>query len=94
MPQRHPLARVAACASLFLTTGLRADDWPEWRGEGRLGVWTESGIIERFPDDGLEVVWRAPIRGGYASPAVAAGRVFVRNDREIIRVSLAADDYQ
>ena len=23
---------------------LRAADWPEWRGAGRLGVWTETGI--------------------------------------------------
>ena len=73
---------MVACASLFLTTGLRADDWPEWRGEGRLGVWTESGIVERFPDDGLRVVWRAPIRGGYAGPAVAGGRVFVLDYQE------------
>ena len=73
---------MVACASLCLTTGLRADDWPEWRGQGRLGVWTESGIVERFPDDGLRVVWRAPIRGGYAGPAVAGGRVFVLDYQE------------
>ncbi len=73
---------MVACASLLLTTGLRADDWPEWRGAGRLGVWTESGIVERFPDDGLRVVWRAPIRGGYAGPAVAGGRVFVLDYQE------------
>ncbi len=76
------VALAVACASLFLTIGLRADDWPEWRGEGRLGVWTESGIVERFPDDGLRVVWRAPIRGGYAGPAVAGGRVFVLDYQE------------
>ncbi len=52
-------------------------DWPEWRGRGRLGVWTETGILERFPETGLEVLWRAPLRGGYAGPAVAGGRVFV-----------------
>jgi outer membrane protein assembly factor BamB len=52
-------------------------DWPEWRGRGRLGVWTDSGILDRFPDRGLEVVWRTPIRSGYAGPAVSGGRVFV-----------------
>ncbi len=73
---------MVACASLLLTAGLRADDWPEWRGEGRLGVWSESGIVEHFPDEGLRVVWRAPIRGGYAGPAVAGGRVFVLDYQE------------
>jgi hypothetical protein len=52
-------------------------DWPEWRGRGRLGVWTESGILDRFPAQGLHLVWRTPVHGGYAGPAVAAGRVFV-----------------
>ena len=52
-------------------------DWPEWRGRGRLGVWTESGILDRFPAQGLQVVWRTPVHGGYAGPAVTGGRVFV-----------------
>ncbi|MEM1182484.1 MAG: PQQ-binding-like beta-propeller repeat protein, partial [Acidobacteriota bacterium] len=56
---------------------LWADDWPEWRGEGRLGVWEESGLLESFPDGGLAPVWRTPIHGGYAGPAVADGRVYV-----------------
>ncbi len=54
-----------------------AADWPEWRGAGRIGVWTESGIVDAFPKDGLKVTWRVPVRGGFAGPAVAAGRVFV-----------------
>jgi len=54
-----------------------ADDWPEWRGKGRIGIWTESGVLEKFPEKGLTVAWRTPINGGFAGPAVAAGRVFV-----------------
>ena len=54
-----------------------ADDWPQWRGDGRLGVWHETGIIDTFPDSGLKVVWQAPVRSGFAGPVVADGRVFV-----------------
>jgi len=54
-----------------------AEDWPEWRGKGRSGVWNESGILDKFPEKGLTVSWRTPIHGGFAGPAVAAGRVFV-----------------
>jgi outer membrane protein assembly factor BamB len=54
-----------------------ADDWPEWRGKGRRGVWNESGILDKFPDKGLTAVWRTPLYGGFAGPAVAAGHVFV-----------------
>lgn len=55
----------------------RGDDWPQWLGPNRDSVWRETGIIERFPDGGLPVLWRAPIAGGYAGPAVANGRVYV-----------------
>jgi outer membrane protein assembly factor BamB len=63
------LLAVAAAAS--------AADWPEWRGAGRQGIWTESGIVERLPPDGLRVRWRVPVQAGYSGPAVAQGRVFL-----------------
>ena len=63
-------------AFLFVAL-LPAADWPEWRGEGRLGVWTEDGILDKFPADGLKALWRQPIARGYAGPAVARGKVFV-----------------
>jgi outer membrane protein assembly factor BamB len=78
---RHHLLP-AAVASLVIvgTLGglvLHAEDWPEIRGKGRLGVWNETGILESFPPDGLKVLWRTPIKAGFAGPAVADGRVFV-----------------
>lgn len=62
---------------LCAQTPTLADDWHQWRGVDRRGVWHESGILDRFPDEGLAVRWRVPIHSGYAGPAVADGRVFV-----------------
>ena len=61
---------------------LYAEDWPQWRGPTRHGLWTETGIVDRFPDDGLQVSWRVPIRAGFAGPVVADGRVFVLDYQE------------
>ena len=58
-------------------SSVQADDWPEFRGKGRLGVWNETGLLESFPESGLKVRWRRPIRAGYSGPAVVNGRVFV-----------------
>src|SRR5687768_4326409 len=60
----------------------RADDWPQWLGPQRDGVWREQGILTDFPKDGPQVRWRVPVGGGYAGPAVANGRVYV-TDRVI-----------
>ena len=56
---------------------LQAEDWPEIQGKGRKNVWTETGILGKFPAGGLTVKWRTPIAAGYTGPAVADGRVFV-----------------
>jgi outer membrane protein assembly factor BamB len=54
-----------------------ADEWPQWMGPRRDNVWREDGLIDSFPAGGPKVLWRTPIAGGYAGPAVAGGRVFV-----------------
>jgi outer membrane protein assembly factor BamB len=66
---------VAAC--VLVVGRALADDWPQWMGPHRDNVWREEGVLETFPAEGPRVVWRVPIAGGYAGPAVAAGRVFV-----------------
>jgi outer membrane protein assembly factor BamB len=63
--------------SWFAAGATCADDWPQWLGPQRDGVWRETGIVEKFPAGGPTVLWRAPLGGGYAGPAVAGGRVFV-----------------
>jgi outer membrane protein assembly factor BamB len=67
----------ATLATLTAADRLHADDWPQWLGPQRDGVWRESGIVETFPEGGPKVRWRTPIGAGYAGPAVAKGRVFV-----------------
>ena len=55
----------------------RADDWPQWQGPARDGVWRETGIMPALPAGGLPVKWRAEVAGGYSGPAVADGRVYL-----------------
>ena len=52
---RKKLLCIAACV-IVGAVAIRAEDWPEIRGKGRLGVWNETGIIEKIPDGGLNVL--------------------------------------
>src|SRR5438128_8565427 len=65
----------------LLSAALRADDWPQWRGPNRDGVWSETGILESFPAGGLKVRWCAPIGPGWSSPVVAKGRVYLTDSQ-------------
>jgi outer membrane protein assembly factor BamB len=62
---------------LLLGVAVRAEDWPQWRGPNRDGVWGETGVLESFPADGLTVRWRASVGWGFSSPVVAKGRVYL-----------------
>ena len=69
---------IAGYVALLLASGtVKADDWPQWLGPKRDGVWRESGVLDKFPEGGPKVLWRAKIAAGYAGPAVAGGRVYV-----------------
>ena len=77
------MKRVIHCliASVYLassfSTAFGNDDWNQWRGNNRDGEWHESGIVQTFTTDSLNVLWRQPISSGYTGPTVAEGKVFV-----------------
>jgi len=62
--------------SFFFTNNVFADDWPQWLGPKRDGIWREEGIIGKFPQGGPKVLWRTKTGPGYAGPAVSNGRIF------------------
>jgi len=70
-------AKLALLAFLSLTQFSLADDWPQWRGPQRDGVWRETGIVEKFKKPELDIRWRVPISSGYSGVSVAEGRVYV-----------------
>ena len=73
---RSTLALITFAVAVAVTPPLLAEDWTQFRGRGRLGVWHETGIVETLPQ-ALKVTWRTPIGSGYSGPAVADGRIFV-----------------
>ena len=79
MPIRWNPSRIIAILLGITLTALdaRADDWPQWLGPRRDGVWRETGILAKFPDGGPKVRWRTPIGQGFSGPSVANGKVYV-----------------
>jgi outer membrane protein assembly factor BamB len=73
-------------AELFETEPIEPGrhDWPQWRGPRRDGVSQETGILTDWPKQGPKVLWKAPSGRGYASLAVANGRVYtVVQDQDV-----------
>jgi hypothetical protein len=63
--------------SLLVAGSALSDDWPQWRGPDRDGVWHEDGVVDAFAGDKIELRWRVPVSSGYSGPTVADGRVYL-----------------
>jgi outer membrane protein assembly factor BamB len=66
-------------ASLLALSVLAADkgDWTQWRGPDRDGTSRETGLLDRWPEDGPKLAWKADGLGrGFSSVSIADGRLF------------------
>lgn len=73
---------LAGLGAMGLAGPLFADDWPQWRGLNRDGVWSEDGLDREFKNGELKELWSQPVGSGYSGPTVADGRVFLM-DRQV-----------
>ncbi len=82
------LVPVPVCLLLSTCLCWQAEqEWSQWRGDQRDGVWQETEVVTEFDDASLKTLWTQPISSGYSGPTVADGRVYLM-DRKI------ADDRQ
>lgn len=70
-------------------------EWLQWRGPGRTGVSSDTGLVTSWPASGPEILWVASGLGaGYGSVAVAGDHVFVQGmvGEESVVSSLSLDN--
>jgi len=58
------------------------EEWPAWRGPHGDGTWNPPPLPNAWPKEGLPVIWRQNIGGGYSGVVVSDGRVYTM-DRQI-----------
>src|SRR5258706_10375983 len=71
--------RIALCLLVIgvLAAPTLADDYPQWFGPQRDGIYRERGILSAFPKEGAKILWRARVAAGDSQPVVARDRVIV-----------------
>ena len=68
---------VLALQCFTLATDASSEDWPQWRGPERDGVWRVEGIIAELPEGQIPLAWSTEIGSGYSGPTVSNGKVYV-----------------
>ena len=52
-------------------------DWPDWRGVDRKGIWLETGIVTNFKSNKIPAKWTVEVSAGYSGPTVSEGKVYL-----------------
>ncbi len=74
----------AACWALLCVNCCRAanqpsEDWPQFLGPHRDGTSDETGLLDRWPSNGVAVVWEKRIGTGYSAPSVRGDRLVLHH---------------
>ena len=83
----------AVAAALAATVGTQAaNDWPQYLGPSRNGVYAGPALADAWGANGPKAVWRKQVGQGFAGPAVVGNRVilFHRVGNEEVLESLDA----
>ena len=67
----------AASVSVLISTGVRADDWPQFLGPRRDGTSSEKGLLDAFPPGGPKVVWQRAVGEGFSGPVTSGDRLIL-----------------
>ena len=93
--RRVPHLRIAwaVAATLAATVATQAaNDWPQYLGPSRNGIYSGPALADTWGANGPKVVWRKQVGQGFAGPAVVGNRVilFHRVGNEEVLESLDA----
>ena len=72
-PTAISIITLVLCFQSLASTAARAD-WPQFLGEQRNGISSETGLLDGFSSSGPEVVWRVPGGVGMSAVAVQGGQ--------------------
>jgi len=79
------MKRTLVLASVIVMAAVtHAANWPQWRGPQRDGISPETGLLERWPAEGPPLVWQlSNLGGGYSTPAIVAGRLYILGSKDL-----------
>lgn len=68
---------------IIFTSGINAQDWPQFLGPNRNSTSPQKGILRSWPANGPEVLWTVNVGPGFGGPVIKDGRVYLldRNDQ-------------
>ena len=87
------LFRILSGLALVTVAVAHAEDWPQFLGPTRNGVYTAGDLAAKWPAGGPALVWKRDVGQGFSAPVVAEGRLILFHrigDKEVVEALDAA----
>lgn len=88
------MTRVIVFFNLFIVFifSVNAQTISEWRGIGRTGVYNETGLLKKWPQNGPELLWSVKgLPKGYSSVAIGTDKLYLTGTKDSLEVLTAFD---
>ncbi|MBU8893625.1 MAG: PQQ-like beta-propeller repeat protein [Bacteroidales bacterium] len=77
---------------IILSVSMAAQDFSEWRGPNRTGVYNETGLLQKWPENGPELIWSVEnLYKGYSSVSVANNTIYLTGINDTVDVLIAVE---
>lgn len=63
--------------AVLVLAAVAVADWPQMAGPDRNNISAETGLARTWPESGPPVLWTVPLGGGFASPSILDGKVYL-----------------
>ena len=73
---------------------IQGDSWPRFLGPHGNNICDETGLLEKWPTNGLKLLWQKEIGSGYSAPSIIGGRLVLHhrvNEKESVECFQAAN---
>ena len=71
------MLRILAALGALVVAPLHAEDWPQFLGPARNGVYAGTDLARAWPAAGPAQVWKREVGAGFSAPVVAQGRLIL-----------------
>lgn len=92
MKKLHCAAFVAALSLMILSACTSEPEVYQWRGPDRSGIYSETGLMKAWPEEGPEVAWEYEgIGNGYGSPVFTPDNMYILGEQDSLAYLFAFD---
>jgi outer membrane protein assembly factor BamB len=77
----------------FACLATHAEDWPQFLGPRADGTSTETGLLDKWPANGVPILWKMQTGTGYSAPSVRGERLVMHHrvgNEEVVECVAAA----